>query len=121
MLQHPAGAFKLYVVPEKQGTWGDRVEGTVEAGRVYFVKVGVRYGGVSAVSLSARSDPEEWPNRKTYVTDLDRVTLDSSQLAGLVTELGDTKALMAQVETVVADFDAPQKAQRKVEPADGEN
>lgn len=120
VLQHPPGAFKLYVVPEKQGSWGDRVEGTLEAGRVYFLQVGMRFGGVSMQAVSARTSPEEWPNRQTYVNDLDRVNVDPAQLSGLEADLGDIQPLIAEVDGVVSGFDAEQKKARTIEPADGE-
>lgn len=121
VLHHPAGAFKLYAMPEKEARWGDRVEGTLEAGRVYLLQVGQRFGGARVINISERTDKEEWGNRKTYVADLDRVDLDSAQLAGLNTDLGDTKPYLTQIDEIVAGFEADDKKMRTVEAADGEN
>ncbi len=120
ILFRPAGPMKLYVVPEKEGKWGDRVTGDLEAGRVYYVKVGMRYGGVQAVTLSERNDSDEWKNRKTYVSDLERMDVDPMQVPALSTDLGDVKGLMNQVDEFIAGLTNLERAVRTFEVADGE-
>ncbi len=120
ILKRPAGPMKLFAIPEKEGAWGDRVEGTLENGRVYYVKIGMRFGGASVTTLSERTDKEEWPNRKTYIDDLERVNMDAVQIAGLTADLGDPSKLISAVEKVVAGWEPADKTARTFEAADGE-
>jgi hypothetical protein len=106
-LPHASGAFKLYAVPERDGGRGDRIEGVVEEGQVYYVNVGIRYGGVSMT----RSEP--------FDGSLDAVTLDSTGAEALTAELGDTRALTTQIDGTVDRFDAERRLARRIDVAQG--
>ncbi len=120
ILKRPGGTMKLFAIPEKEAAWGDRVEGTIENGRVYYVKIGMRFGGAAVTVLSERTDKDEWPNRKTYIDDLDRVNMDAVLLDGLTADMGNTDKLMADVEKGVAGWEPADKTARTFEAADGE-
>jgi hypothetical protein len=121
VLQVPPGHVKLYAVLERNGKTGDRVEGDVETGKVYYVTVGFRWGGASLTVLSERTDKDAWKERKTYETDLDNKQLDSARLSGLVQDLGDTKQILGDIDGVVNGFnDADSKKARQLVVADGE-
>ena len=113
------GPVKIYAVPENRAKWGDRVEGTVEAGKVYYLSASMRWGGIGLTVIKP-TDAEGWPTRKTYETDLATVELDSSQLAGLNEDLGDKKEITSTIDEVVASFDADEKKARTLNGADGE-
>jgi hypothetical protein len=106
-IAHASGPFKLYAVPERDGARGDRIEGVVEAGQVYYVSVGMRYGGASMT----RSQP--------FDGSLDAVTLDSAGAEALTAELGDTHALTAQIDGTVNGFDAERRLARRIDVAQG--
>jgi len=101
------GRFVLYAVPDADGARGDRIEGVLREGQLYFAAVGVRYGGLS-LTRSERFDET-----------LDAVTLGDAGRGALQQELGDTRALIAQVDETVGAFDAARQQARHVEGDDG--
>jgi hypothetical protein len=56
------GAARLYAIPESRLT-GDRTDGTVQAGRVYYATISVRYVGVAFRALNPRSRDNRWALR----------------------------------------------------------
>jgi len=107
-IQVPAGAVKLYLSIENKGEWGDRVGGTVEAGKLYHLWIGMRYGGAAFTVMSPRTDAEGFKERKEWQTSLEHVTLDPKGVAGLEQDLGDVKALMADIDEAYAGHDDPE-------------
>jgi hypothetical protein len=120
VIKQPAGPVKLYMVPEKKGDWGERVDGTVEAGKVYWLIVGMRWGGAMLTVLSERTNADAWKDRKNWVNGVDNQELDTAQLSGLTQDIGDPKALLVQVDAVMKGYDAAQMKDRTVQPSDGE-
>ncbi len=115
----PPGPVTLYMVPERQAVWGERVTGTVEAGKVYMLLVGMRWGGAMLTVLSPRTNAEVWKERKTWVDGIENQELDTAQLAGLTEDLGNTKELLAAVDSVMKGYDAAAMKDRTIEAADG--
>lgn len=107
-IQIPAGHTKLYLAVENKGVWGDRVEGTVEAGKLYHLWIGMRYGGAALTVLSPRTNPESFAGRKEWQTKLEQVALDPQGLAGLQQDLGDVTKLLADIENAYAKHDDPE-------------
>jgi hypothetical protein len=105
-IPRPPGSFKLYAVPERDGAKGDRIEGSVEAGQVYYVSVGLRYGGAAMT----RSTP--------FDRSLDAVSIDAAGRDALTAELGNTHALTAQIDETVGRFDEAGRLARHI---DGES
>jgi hypothetical protein len=101
------GRFVLYAVPDADGARGDRIEGVLSGGQIYFAAVGVRYGGLS-LTRSERFDEA-----------LDAVMLGDSGRSALQQELGDTRELVAKVDEAVGAFDPARQQARHVEGKDG--
>lgn len=119
-IRRPAGPFRMYVVPENKGVWGDRVDGTLEAGKVYYIQVAMRWGGASMEVVAQRLDPGEWANRRDNEKNLDQVALDPANVGQLKQDLGDVGALIKDVDGVYDHLEAGDKAKRSVQAGDGE-
>jgi hypothetical protein len=120
VLRLPAGPMKLYVVPEKEASWGDRLEGTLAAGRVYYAEVSMRWGGVAVQVDSERLNPERWAKRARYAQDLAPVKIDKSRIGEVVEDLGDTAAILRVVDGTVAGFEPEWRRHRTFRDDDGE-
>jgi hypothetical protein len=107
VIARPAGPFKLYAVPEADASRGDRIEGTLERGRLYSASVGMRWGGAS---LTVTHDDCE----------LGRVELDAAKVPTLMQELGDTRAITVEIDRRVERLDTDARQARTVKPVDGE-
>lgn len=119
----PAGPIKLYAFLNKDGKVGDRVEGTVEAGRLYYLTVGyagVFTAGLSFTVLSQRLDPEVWKERRTYETERENLEIAPARLSELEQDLGDTRPILSRIDEFADGHDAKDKAARTLQPGDGE-
>lgn len=113
------GEVRLYAIPERQGSWGDRIVGTVEAGRVYYATIGMRWGGVTFLALNPRSPDERWSHRDEYLANTPNVVMDPDQVALAVQEIGDAARLIEQVDRTVDRMDEAHLAERTIQPGDG--
>ena len=60
VFQVAPGPVRLYALVENKANMADRIDGTVQPGRVYFVTVSLRWGGVSFLALNQRSPDGRW-------------------------------------------------------------
>ena len=115
------GEIKLAAFPGHDPGRGDRVVGTVEAGKVYYFVVGFRMRGLTIQTVTPRNDKEEWNNRKTYVRDLTAVSMDPSRVNELEKALGEERArAFAEIDDDVKGWTDEEKKNRRVEPSDGD-
>jgi len=113
------GEVRLYAIPERQGSWGDRIVGTVEAGRVYYATIGMRWGGLTFLALNPRSADERWSHRDEFLANTPSVAMDPDQVALAVSEIGDAASLIEQVDHTVDRMDEAHLAERTILPGDG--
>ncbi len=117
----PAGPIKLAAFPGTDTGRGDRVVGTVEAGKVYYLAVGFRMGGITFQGISERVSKEDWATRKTYVTDLAPVTMDAARVGEVEAALGEGRAgIFKEIDGEVSGWNAEELKARAIEPADGD-
>jgi hypothetical protein len=115
----PAGAVRLYAFPERKIHMGDRIDGTVQAGRIYYVTVSFRWGGVSFLALNQRSPDARWAQKEEYVTKTSAVEMDAQKAPVAVREIGDPGPIMQQIDTFVDGLDAAHHAERMIQAEDG--
>lgn len=117
----PAGPLKLAAFPGIDTDRGDRVIGTVEAGKVYYLAIGFRMGGITMQAIAERLSKEDWAGRKTYVTDLAPVTMDSARVTEVEQALGDRRAgAFKQIDEEVNGWAEDEKKARVIEAGDGD-
>lgn len=117
----PAGPIKLAAFPGTRHDMGDRVIGTVEAGKVYYLAVGFRMGGITMQAISERLSKEDWATRKTYVTDLAPVTMDSARVGEVEAALGEGRAnIFKEIDEEVKGWKEDELKARAIEPGDGD-
>jgi hypothetical protein len=119
LIQVPAGPVRLYGVVEKQYDWADRVDGTVEAGRTYYVTVSLRWGGIAFRALNPRSADDRWSQREQFLAQTPHIQMDPQKVALAKVQLGDPTPVLKAADAYVAKLDAEQRAERKLEPSDG--
>ncbi len=115
VLHHAPGAFRLYSLPDRNTGLGDRDEGTVEAGKVYYLQQFLHME-----LIAERIDKDDWAERKDNERKLDQVSLDAARLPTLKLELGDVPSLIKEIDDKVDHMGADDKAKREVQPSDGE-
>jgi hypothetical protein len=115
VVHHAPGAFKLYMVVDDKRSWGDRVEGQLEAGKVYYVQIFAKMELVAQ-----RLDAKDWAERKDNEKNLDPVGMTASGVPQLTQELGDIPGIIKDVDAKVDNMDADEKAKRTVQAGDGE-
>lgn len=117
----PAGPIKLAAFPGMDTGRGDRIVGTVEAGKVYYLAIGFRMGGITFQNIAERLSKEDWAGRKTYVTDLAPVTMDSARVGEVEAALGEGRAnIFKEIDSEVNGWAEDEKKARVVEAADGD-
>jgi hypothetical protein len=110
---------KLYAVVENRAEWGDRIEGSVLPGKVYYATLSMRWGGVSFLTLTPRSPDQRWSHKDEYLSGTQGVEMDPSKTALAKQQLGDTKSMLTTVDGSVSKFDAAHMAERTIHPEDG--
>lgn len=115
----PPGTLRLYAIPEREASWGDRIDGHVEAGRVYYATIGMRWGGITFLALNPRSRDDRWSHRDEYLGSTPLVEMDLAQVPLAVQELGDTAPLLARVDQNVDRLDEAHREERTIRPEDG--
>jgi len=115
----PAGPVRLYAVLEKAAKTADRIDGTVEAGRIYYASVSMRWGGVSFLALNTRSPDARWSKKDQYLSRTARVQMDPQRVALARSELGDPAPVLEKADAFVAKLDAAHRAERTIHAEDG--
>ena len=116
----PPGPVSLYVLSERQVSWGDRIKGEVLAGRVYYATISVRYGGLRFNSLNPSSPDGRWEQRENYLARTPRVEMDPAMIATAVERLGNTGEILRVIDDKYADrYQEHQIEAHTIRPEDG--
>ncbi len=115
----PPGPIRLYVLPERLLTWGDRIQGEVTAGRVYYATISLRFGGIRFNSLNPRSPDRRWEQRDVYLTRGPYVEMDPAREALLLDQLGDTAEILEVIEKYADRYPPNQIEVHTILPEDG--
>lgn len=119
LLRLPAGPRRLYATVEKQAKWGDRIEGTFEAGRTYYATISLRWGGVSFLALNPRSNDQRWSQKEKFLSTTPRVQMDPSKTALASQQLGDPTSVLQNADAYVAKLDEAHRAEHLIRAEDG--
>jgi hypothetical protein len=118
----PPGPVRLYAIPGAVAEAGDRIEGTVLAGRTYYATISVRaggYGGVAFRALNPRSLDDRWAQRHAYIEKTPLIEMDSARIPIAVRSIGDPVPLLRKVDAKVDRLSAAHRAERTIEAQDG--
>src|SRR5438552_6683771 len=85
----PPGPVRIYAIPEKQAEWGDRIDGDVQGGLVYFATISLRFGGLAFRALNPQSPDNRWANREAYVAKTPAIEMDPSKVPEAIRQIGD--------------------------------
>lgn len=119
ILHVPAGPVRLYAIVERNDGWGDRIEGTVEAGHVYFATISLRWGGVSFLALNRRSRDDRWSQLDEYLQVAPLVEMDPAGIPLARRELGDTAPFLRTMDRYADGLDAEHHDEHVIRPDDG--
>ncbi|MFO0685405.1 MAG: hypothetical protein U0234_25325 [Sandaracinus sp.] len=120
LVRVPAGAFRLYALVEREAGWGDRLEGTVEAGHIYYATISMRWGGINFLALTPHSRDDRWSHLTEYLENAPMVQMDPARVDLAVQELGDTAPLIARMDDRADGLDAEHHEEHVLAPADGQ-
>jgi hypothetical protein len=118
----PPGPVRLYAIPGAVAEAGDRIEGTVRAGRTYYATLSVRgggYGGVAFRALNPRSHDNRWAQRDSFMANTPLIEMDPSKVANAMRGIGDPVPLLQKVDAKVDKLGAAHRAERTIDPEDG--
>ncbi|HZI40167.1 MAG TPA: hypothetical protein VFD67_00645 [Gemmatimonadaceae bacterium] len=115
----PPGPVRLYAIPEKQADWGDRVDGEVQGGLVYYATISLRFGGLAFRTLNPQSRDNRWANRELYMANTPAVEMDSSKVPEAVRQIGDPVPMLRKIDAFVERLDDAHRAERSIKPGDG--
>jgi hypothetical protein len=113
----PEGPTVLYAVLENRASTADRIEGTLVPGRVYYLTVGERDGGVALLTLTGRSP--DWARKDEYLATTPRVQMDPQRVTRMVNELGDPDPILRAGDAHAASFDPASRAAHELQENDG--
>jgi hypothetical protein len=116
----PPGPVRLYAIVERQAGWGDRIEGSVAAGHVYYATISMRWGGINFLALNPRSRDDRWSHLSQYLETAPMVQMDPSGIPTARHELGDTSRLIAEMDHRADGLDAEHHEERVIHPEDGQ-
>ena len=116
----PPGEVRLYAIVERQASWGDRIEGVVEAGHVYYATLGMRWGGVSFLALNPRSRDDRWSHLPDYVDHSPLVEMSADGIPEATRELGDTGPLLSTIDRYADGLDDEHHEEHVIRPEDGQ-
>jgi len=119
VMQVPAGPLRLYVLAERKATWGDRIQGEVLAGRIYYATISLRYGGIRFNSLNSRSPDSRWGQRDLYLTRGHRLQMDPQRIVTAVEELGETAEILDVIDDYSDRYNLEQIEVHTIRPEDG--
>jgi hypothetical protein len=120
IVQLPPGNFRLYAVLERNAGSGDRIQGTLEAGHVYYATVSMRWGGINFLALTTRSHDDRWSHLGEYLTNAPMVAMDPAQVPTAVREIGDAQRLTSEIDRRVDRLDAEHAEERVLQSTDGQ-
>ncbi len=120
ILHVPAGQVRLYAIVERNDGWGDRIEGTVEAGHVYFATISLRWGGVSFLALNPRSRDDRLSHLSEYLQQAPLVEMDPARVPVARRELGDTGPFLRTIDRYADGLDAEHREEHVIRPDDGQ-
>lgn len=92
VLRVPPGPVRLYAFWENQFKAGDRIEGSVLAGKVYYATIGYRgtVGGIALLALNPRSPDGRWGEKDRYLSKTPSVQMDPARAPDVMKYLGAT-------------------------------
>src|SRR5690349_19940816 len=106
--------MRLYAIPEKQADWGERVDGEVQGGLVYYATISLRFGGVAFRALNPQSRDNRWANRELYMANTPAVEMDSRKLPEAVRRIADAMTMLRKIDAFVERLDDAHRAQRSI-------
>jgi hypothetical protein len=115
----PVGPFRLYLIPMRNPEMGDRVEGEMYAGKIYFATVSLRFRGFKINSLNPDTRDGRWEYRERWLEETPRVQMDPARVDELAQALGDPEPLLQTVDAYVDRMDETHREARRVRAADG--
>jgi hypothetical protein len=99
--------------------WGDRIDGTVLAGKTYYATIGLRYGGLKFLALNPRSKDNRWSALQEYLSTLPAVQMDPALAAQEQHELSGIDDLISHAESFPRTLNDEHRSQRLFLPEDG--
>jgi hypothetical protein len=119
VFQVPPGQVRLYAFWENQIKGADRVEGVVQAGKIYYTTISFRWGGVSFLALNQRSPDGRWAQKDEYLGKAPRVQMDPAKSAEVLQKIGTPPAMFQYADENVSKMDAAHQAERVIQAQDG--
>jgi hypothetical protein len=121
LLRVPPGAVRLYAFWENKAASGDRIEGTVLAGKIYFATIGYRgtVGGIALLALNPRSPDRRWEEKDRYLSSTPRVQLDPARAAEVMQRLGAAPEIFRWADEHTKDLTGRARDERVILPGDG--
>jgi hypothetical protein len=119
LVRVPPGPLRLYAMVERDPRLGDRIDGQVEAGRIYFATISMRWGGINFLALNPRSHDDRWTHRDEYVSGTPFVEMDPEQLSLALGEIGDAAPLIERIDRQTERMDPAHLEERTVLATDG--
>jgi hypothetical protein len=115
---------RLYAYYAGEPEWGDRIEGEVAGGRVYYATISIRHisvrsSGVRFNALHPGSPDDRWAKLQTYLSRAPRVEMDPARVAGLVAQIGDTAEVLRVIDALVDPYPPEQIELRTIRPEYG--
>lgn len=114
----PPGPVRLYATAERQPSFGDRITGTVLAGKVYFATISVRYGGLRFLALKPSSRDDRWSHREQYLR-RPAVVMDPARIPEATAALGDAAEMLKGADRFADRLEGAQRDERTIAPEDG--
>jgi hypothetical protein len=115
----PPGSVRLYAIPEKQAEWGDRIDGTVQPGFIYYATISLRRGGLAFRALNPQSRDDRWANRDAYMGKVPAVEMDPNKSPEAIRQIGDPAPMLKKVDAFIEGLDAAHRDERTIRPGDG--
>ena len=126
VLQIPPGPFRVYVLPPRYSgvpggndVVGDRIQGDVTEGKVYFGTISTRFAGIRFNALTPRSPDQRWDHREKWLRETPRIEMDSSKIASLTDFIGDPSDQLARIDEFFQRLDATHLEARTILASDG--
>jgi hypothetical protein len=113
----PEGPNALYAVLENRAATADRIEGTLISGRVYYLTVNERPGGVALLAFTHRS--ADWTRKDEYLATTPRVQMDPDRVTRMANEVGDPDPILRAGDDYAASLDAATRAAHELQENDG--
>jgi hypothetical protein len=118
----PPGPVRLYAIIGNVAEAGDRIEGTVRAGRTYYATLSVRgggFGGLAFRALNPRSHDNRWEQRDAYIAKTPLIEMDPTRVPIAMGQIGDTAPLLKKIDANIEKLSPAHRTERTIEPEDG--